>query len=60
MGLKYTVETIGELKKAIALIPEDVTFQCEFDGTDYRKLDVQLCYDFDPEARFVKFTLPED
>jgi hypothetical protein len=60
MGLKYTVETVGELKQALGLIPDDTTFQCLFDGVDYRKLEVQFCYEFDPEARFVKFTLPED
>lgn len=53
MGLKYTVETIGELRKALAHVPDDVTFQVSCDGADYRKLEVQSFYDREPE-RFVR------
>jgi hypothetical protein len=58
MGLRYTVETIGELRKALAGVPDDVTFQCNFDGMDYRELEVQSHFDSDHDARFIRFTLP--
>lgn len=54
MGLKYTVETVGELKKALAHVPDDVTFQVICDGAEYRKFEVKSFYDREPEC-FVKF-----
>ena len=52
MGLKYTVGTVGELKKAIAGIPDDIPFQILCDSADYRLMEIQSCYDTEPE-RFV-------
>jgi hypothetical protein len=59
VGLKYTVETIGELRKAIAHVPDDITFQFLFDGADYRKLDVQSIYE-GQEGAFVKIEPTEE
>jgi hypothetical protein len=56
MGLKFTVETIGELRAVLRNLPDELTFQCLFDGADYRKLDVQSMYDNDPEGRLVVFS----
>jgi hypothetical protein len=54
MGLKHTVETIGELRSALSGIPDEVPFQIICDCGDYRKFEVQSHYDREPE-RFVKF-----
>jgi hypothetical protein len=59
MGLKYTVETVGELRKALAHVPDDVPFQFMFDGADYRSLDIQSLYDGKQEA-FVKIEPTEE
>lgn len=59
MGLKYTVETIGELKLFLNSVPNDTPFQFLFDGTDYRKLSVQVLYDRGPE-QFVKMEPVEE
>ncbi len=59
MGLKYTVETIGELRKALAHVTDATRFQFLFDGADYRKLEVQSHYDGSTEG-FVKFAPVEE
>lgn len=59
MGLKYTVETIGELKLWLKSVPDDTPFKFLFDGADYRKLSIQMLYDKEPE-RFVKIEPVEE
>ncbi len=59
MGLKYTVETVGELRKALAHVADDIPIQFLFDGADYRKLDVQSLYAREPEA-FVRIAPSEE
>lgn len=54
------VETIRELRRALANVPGDVTIQLLFDGADYRSLGVEDCYPVDPDSRFVRFTLIEE
>lgn len=59
MGIKYECETVGDLRKALATIPDDYPLQfISDDGGDYRAVCVQSMYDRQPEA-WVKLTLPE-
>lgn len=58
MGLKFTVETIGELRAALAHVPDDIPFQVMCDEMEFRKFEVQSHYDHEPE-RFVKFEAVE-
>ncbi len=53
MGLKYTVETVGELRKALANVPDDIPFIIVCDDSEYVKFEVQSLHDREPE-RFVK------
>lgn len=59
MGNKHTVETVGELRKAIAHLKDGVPLQFLFDDADYRKLDVQSFYDGQKEG-FVKIKPTEE
>lgn len=42
--MKRRIETILDLKNAIAGIPNDMTFRFLFDGADYRVVELELCY----------------
>lgn len=59
MGLKYTAETVGDIKKYLNSIPDDIPFQFLFDGADYRKLSFQSLYDHEPE-RYIKIEPVEE
>ena len=54
MASKFTIETVGDMRKALAGISDDTPFQILCDGADYRKLESQLCYPGDRE-QFVRF-----
>lgn len=56
MGLKYTVETIGELRKVLANVPSNTPFRVRMDGCDWDKMEVQSYDDGKPEC-FVKFKI---
>jgi hypothetical protein len=58
MGVKYEVETVGELRLALTTMPADLPLQLLIDGADYGKLELQACYEKEPEG-FLRITVPD-
>ena len=57
MGLKYTVETIGELRQIIKNLPDDCPFEIRVEKDNdwtFQKFEVQSFYDNEKEM-FVRF-----